>query len=159
MFCSLHTCFAMSSFTVNYEPMINNCGIYSFIASREVYHKICVAAHPTKNSQGEFEWPQYGQIYFLDNDDAVSVQFNNPINHVICKSLVNLLEQIIWSHTAFSEGFMMMWEVEANQHAVLGGNVPSYIKFWFTLSEGIDYWIFNIPFQNEVCTVFTLNAN
>ena len=83
---------------------INNRGIYSYIASGQVYHKINMAAHPTQNSRGKFERPQYGQIYFLDNDDAVSERLNNPINHGISESLVNLLEQVIRSQNPFIEG-------------------------------------------------------
>lgn len=68
---NLNSCFALASFTVDDNRTINNRGIYTFIAAGNVYHKINIAAHPTQNSQGEFQRPQYGQIYFLDNEDAV----------------------------------------------------------------------------------------
>ena len=158
---NLNACFAMASFTVDDNRTINNRGIYTFIAAGNVYHKINVAAHPTQNSQGEFERPRYGQMYFLDNEDAVNERVNIPLNNGISVPLMNLLEGIIRSQNPFVQGFMMMREVEeeVNQRAAEERTEPPYVKLLFALPEGADHRRYNIPFQNDVCAVVTLNAD
>lgn len=55
----------------------------------------------------------------------------------------------------------MMREVEeeANGRAAAEGNEPPYIKLLFAVPDVVDHRRFNIPFQNEVCAVVTLNAD
>ena len=54
------------------DRTIHSHGIYSFVVCGQVYHKMNMTAHPTQNIQGVFERPQYGQLYFLDPDNAVN---------------------------------------------------------------------------------------
>ena len=158
---NVYMCYAMAPFTVDDERNINNRGIYSYIASGQVYHKLNLAAHPTQNSAGEFERPQYGQMYFLDNEDAVNERLLNPINHGISRDLLDLLEHILRSVNPFINGYMMMREVEkeANARAIAQGEQPPYIELLFAPPDLADPRRFNIPLQNEVCAVVTLTAD
>ena len=42
----------------------------SFRAAGQDYHKMNMAIHPTQNAEDEFESQRYGQMYFLDSNDA-----------------------------------------------------------------------------------------
>ena len=151
----------MASFTVDDDRTINNRGVYSYIAAGQVYHKFNIAAHPTQNSEGIFERSQYGQLYFLDNEDAVNEHSNNSINHGISRDLLNLLEKVLRSVNPFVRGFMMMREVEdeINARAIAEGEEPPYVKLLFAIPDATDPKRFDIPQQNEVCAVVTLNAD
>ena len=52
-----------------------------------------MAAHPTQNSQGEFERPRYGQMYFLDNEDAVNEGVNIPLNNGTSVPLIDVYKR------------------------------------------------------------------
>ena len=101
----MNSCHAMAFFTVDDDRTINNRGIYSYVASGQVYHKLNLAVHPTQNSAGQFERPQYGQMNFLDNNDAVNERMNNAINHGISRDLLVLLEHISTSVNQFVKGY------------------------------------------------------
>ena len=128
----------MASFNVDDDRTINSHGIYSFLAAGQVYQKMNMAVNPTQNVKGEFKSPQYGQMYFLDSDDAVTEQLKHPLNHEISQSLINLLEQIIRSTNYFAQTFMMMREVEekVNRRATEEGHAPPYVRLIFTSPEG-----------------------
>lgn len=43
------------------------------------YVKMNMTAHPTQNDVGVFEQPLYGQLYFLDPDEAVNGRVNGRV--------------------------------------------------------------------------------
>lgn len=61
---NINSSFALSSFNGEDDRTTNNNGIYSFTACGQVYLKMNMTAHPTQNSEGNFESPQYGQLYY-----------------------------------------------------------------------------------------------
>lgn len=71
-----------------------------------------MAAHPTQNDVGVFERPQYGQLYFLDPDEAVNERVNHPLNSGITTSMMKLLEFIVRAQNRYAQGYIMMREVE-----------------------------------------------
>lgn len=93
---NLNSCFALASFTVDENRTISNSGVYSFIAGGQIYHKINLAAHPTQ-VQGVTAQPNFGQLYFLDSEEAVSerIEFHDRLNRTITEPLLQLLEDMI----------------------------------------------------------------
>lgn len=92
-----------------------------------------VAVHSTQNFDGEFEKSQYGQIYFSDNNNAVSERRNNPISNGISEGSISLLEYILRSRNPFIHGFMMMREVEEEVNrctAAVCHKVQSMLEFF-----------------------------
>ncbi|GBP65114.1 hypothetical protein EVAR_5260_1 [Eumeta japonica] len=120
-----------------------------------------MAAHPTQNDEGVFERPLHGQLYFLDPDDAVNERVNHPLNSGISSSLMELLEYIIRARNGYVQGYRMMRDVEEdiNRLSFAQGISPPYVKLLFRQPEQADRGRYNIPVCNEVCAVFTLNAD
>lgn len=157
----INASFAVASFNVEDDRTINSHGIYSFIVCGQVYHKMNMAAHPTQNDVGVFERPQYGQLYFLDPDEAENERINHPFNSGITTSMMKLLEFIIRAQNRYAQGYIMMREVEDEMNRLTSaqGLPPPYVKLLFRLPDQADRRRFNIPACNEVCAVFTLSAD
>ncbi|XP_055860289.1 uncharacterized protein LOC129921730 [Biomphalaria glabrata] len=158
---NLNACFSLASFNVDDDRTINSHGIYSFIAAGMIYHKINLAVHPTQNPNGDYERPQYGQLYFLDPDDAVNERIHHPYNSDINQDLMNRLEKIIRAVNCFAQAFKMMREVETETRQLASANriAPPHVRLLFTNPDGFDIRRYNVPSSNEVCAVLTLNAD
>ncbi|GBP31298.1 hypothetical protein EVAR_31423_1 [Eumeta japonica] len=158
---NINASFALASFNVEDDRTINSRGIYSFIVCGQVYHKMNMVAHPTQNDEGVFERPLYGQLYFLDPDDAVNERVNHPLNSGISSSLMELLEYIIRARNGYVQGYRMMRDVEEDINRLSSAQCisPPYVKLLFRQPEQADRERYNIPVCNEVCAVFTLNAD
>lgn len=95
------------------------------------------------------------------SDDALHERLDYPLNYGINFSLMELLEHIMRSFNRYAEGFVMMREVEeeVNQQAIEEGIDPPRVRLLFKPPTEIDLNRFNVPSCNEVCAVFTLNAD
>lgn len=126
-----------------------------------MYHNVNEAAHPTQIGPNQFETPRYGQMYFLDTDEAVRERLNHPLNHDISHSLMALLDETIRVENRYVHSFMIMKDVEDEVAQRAGNNVnqqPQREQLIFTQPESVDkYRQFDIPRANEVCVVLTLN--
>ncbi|CAG5035773.1 unnamed protein product [Parnassius apollo] len=110
-----------------------------------------MTAHPTQNDFGVFERPLYGQLYFLDPDEAVNERVNHPLNSGITTSMMKLLEFIIRAHNRYVQGYIMMREVEDEMNRLTSaqGLPPPYVKLLFRVPDQVDRRRFNIPACNE----------
>ena len=106
--------------------------------------------HSQHNSDGNFEKPLYGQIYFLDPENAVTVQSNHPINDGITKPLFQFLEGIIHSENPFARGYMMMREIaeETEREAAIQQIPVPSVRLLFTCPEVLDPRRYNVPQSN-----------
>jgi len=156
---NINASFALSSFNAKYDRTINSYCIYSFIVCGQVYHKIYITAHPTQNDVGVFERPLYWQL--LNANEAVNQRDNNPFNSRTSTSTMELLEFIIPTKNLYVQGSVMMRQVEDEFSRLTStqGLLPTYVKLLLRLTDQADGRSFNIPERNEVCAVFTLNAN
>ena len=106
-------------------------------------------AHITKN-------------YFLDPVDALHERLHFPLNNYgINPHLMELLEHIMRSFNPYAQGFMMMREVEeeVNRQAIGEGIDPPRVQLLFKPPNEIYLNRFNGASCNEVCAIFTLNAD
>ena len=92
---NLDSCFSLASFNISDNQTINSRNIFSFKVAGQIYHKINLAAHPSQTTEGEIEPPSYGQMYFLDPNEAVEERLKHPLNYEISHSLMHLLEELL----------------------------------------------------------------
>ena len=105
---------------------INSRNVFSFKVAGQIYHKINLAAHPSQATEGDFEPPSYGQMYFLDLDEAVEEHLANHLNYWIVPSLIDLLEEILRDTKNYAKCYMKIREVDddVSQIADLLGQQP-----------------------------------
>ena len=127
----MNSCFALASFNVSDDRTINSRNIFSFKVAGQIYHKINLAAHPSQTTEGEIEPPSYGQMYFLDPNEAVEERLAHPLNYGISHNLMNLLEEILRDSNDYAKGYEKMREVEdnSNQLAASLGQQPQNVPW------------------------------
>ena len=85
---NLNSCFALAPFNVIDDRTINSRNIFSFKVAGQIYHKINLSAHPPQSTESEIEPPSYGQMYFLDPNEAVEERLARPLNYGISHNLM-----------------------------------------------------------------------
>ena len=69
-------------------------------------------AHPSQTTEGEIEPPLYGQMYFLNPNEAVEERLTHSLNHGISRDLMNILEEILRDTNDYAKGYGKVCEVD-----------------------------------------------
>ena len=67
---NLNSSFALASFCATNDRTPSS-GIYAFTVCGQVYHKLNIAVYPNQDYSGSMERAEYGQLYFMDAEEAV----------------------------------------------------------------------------------------
>ena len=118
---------------------INSRNNFSFKVNGQIYHKINLAGHPLKTSEGEIEPLSYNQMYFLDPNEAIKERLTHPLNSGTSRNLMNLLEITLKYTNDYVKGYKNMREVEddANQLAALLGQEPPNVQLLLVIENAL----------------------
>jgi len=92
---NLNFCFTLVSLILSDDRTINIRKFFSFKAAGQIYRRIDYCGTPTQTTQSDFGLPSYGQMYFLDPDEAVDKLLAHPLNWGIPRNLMDLLDEIM----------------------------------------------------------------
>ena len=136
---------AMASFCPSYDekhvwpPVVKVGGA--------VYHRFNPGARPRPN-----EIPKYGQLYFIDTEEAVENRLRHQANEGMSRELASLLDKMVRERSQIARSYKMMkdYEEQVNAESRANGIDPPALKLLFDIKKGADLNRYNIPESNEV---------
>ena len=69
-----------------------------------MHHKINLVVHPSQTPEGDFKPNSYGQMYFLDPNEAAKDLCTYLLDHSISHNLMNLLKEILQDTNDYDKG-------------------------------------------------------
>lgn len=145
--------FSFASFNAN---LVNfgsrRSGPYCFKIQGQIYYQINTSLYP-----GEHEVPSYGQLFFVDQDEAMNVRMGQ--NSHLDQTTIEMLDRIIRENNIFAQSYRMMRE-EINQQRLINNdqNEPE-LQLLFSLKPGVDRRRYNFQRTNEVAAIFSTTAD
>ncbi|KAI1708721.1 ATP-dependent DNA helicase [Ditylenchus destructor] len=126
-------------------------GQYHYRIQGPLYHLFNQNAHPI-----EGETHTYGQLFFLDTQEASNIRANNPVNKGIDPLLFFEIENELRSTNPFIKSYHMMYEIEKkqNEEALRRNEEPKRVTLVFdrnalTQKKNISYKAARASHLNE----------
>ncbi|XP_058809674.1 uncharacterized protein LOC131674878 [Phymastichus coffea] len=127
-------------------------GPYCFKIHGQIYYQINTALYPSDN-----ESPTYGQLFFLDQEQALDVRRTQ--NPQLNQTTLAMLDEIIRKNNIFAKSYAMMKQ-EINDHRLqMNGENEPELQLLFSLKPGFDRRRFNSQRINEVAAIFSTTAD
>lgn len=127
-------------------------GPYCFKIHGQIYYQIDTALYP-----GENESPAYGQLFFVDQEEAFNVrQTQNP--HLDQETLT-MLDQTIKENNIFARSYAMMKQEINDQKLQMNAENEPELQLLFSLKPGFDSRRYNLQRTNEVAAIFSTTAD
>ena len=87
---NLNFCFTLVSLILSDDRTINIRKFFSFKAAGQIYRRIDYCGTPTQTTQSDFGLPSYGQMYFLDPNEAVEERLAHTLSYWISRHIMIL---------------------------------------------------------------------
>ena len=88
---------------------------YCFKIHGQIHYQINTALYPSEN-----EHPEYGQLFFVDPQEAINYRMN--LNSRLDYETVSLLDKIIRENNVFAQSYEIMKQEIANQRLLINSN-------------------------------------
>ncbi|XP_058789100.1 uncharacterized protein LOC131663051 [Phymastichus coffea] len=137
---------------VNFQS--RRLGPYCFKIQGQVYYQINTSLYPCNN-----ETPSYGQLFIIDQDEAVNYRMNTF--SALNQDINLMLDTIIRENNIFAQSYnMMRQEIEIQQALFNETHQPQpALQLLFSLKPGQDVRRYNIQRANEVAAIFSTTAD
>ncbi|XP_058796825.1 uncharacterized protein LOC131667435 [Phymastichus coffea] len=123
-------------------------GPYCFKIHGQIYYQINTSLYPCEN-----ENPVYGQLFFVDQEEALNVRkIQNP--HLDQETL-SILDKVIRENNIFAQSYEMMKQEINNQRSLMNEEHEPELQLLFSLKPGFDRRRFNLQRTNEVAAIFS----
>lgn len=125
---------------------------YCFKIQGQIYYQINTASYPAPN-----EMPSYGQLFIVDNNEAIECRFHRNSN--LDKEILRLIDSIMRTNNIFAQSYRMIHEeIQIQQQSIENHNIRE-LQLGFLTKKGIDHGRYNIQRVNEVAAVFSTTAD
>lgn len=123
-------------------------GTYCFRIHGQTYHSTGTL-HPPPQTE-----PQYGQLYIIEGNQAVTSRMNSPYNTNCRQDIMEELQYVLQEVSPYAEAYRTMHavELEEQQRARRDSTDPQQVRLYF--KRGPDCRRYNEPVHDEIAAVF-----
>ena len=114
----------------------------------QTYHSTSTLHPPNENER------QYGQLYIVEGDQAVTTRMNSPFNSECRRDVMEDIQEVLQESSPYAQAYknMHIIEMEEQQHASTSNTDPKQVRLFF--KSGPDCRRYNKPRHDEVAAVF-----